>query len=173
MYVSFKWYFWQKWKISILRLGLQSKDRKSTRDKANINNPKVNSANCTSHIGRLSADFNWTLNTIYSTKGLSHWGLQRYVSRGYLKPKPQILSQYFTRACFDHIFNVLKHVFMLETFAILSKYILCPNVLRIIHKNDFPNHFVKLFEVMEIICQYHGPLVNVVVHKQLFHDGWF
>ena len=40
--VSFKWYFWQKQKISMLVLGLHSKDRKSTRDKAIISNPKVN-----------------------------------------------------------------------------------------------------------------------------------
>ena len=40
--VSFKWYFWQKWKISMLVLGLHSKDRKSTKDKGNISNPKVN-----------------------------------------------------------------------------------------------------------------------------------
>ena len=38
--VSFKWRCWQK--ISMLLLGLDSKDRKSTGDKANICYPKVN-----------------------------------------------------------------------------------------------------------------------------------
>ena len=41
-YVPFKWYSWQKWKILMLVLGLNSKDRKSTWDKANISNPKIN-----------------------------------------------------------------------------------------------------------------------------------
>ena len=54
LYMSFKWYFWQKYEILMSVLGLNSKDRKSTRDKANISNPKVNrgcaplTANCTS-----------------------------------------------------------------------------------------------------------------------------
>ena len=39
VYVSFKCYFWQKWKILILVLGLHSKDRKPTWDKSNIGNP--------------------------------------------------------------------------------------------------------------------------------------
>ena len=42
LYVSFKWYFWQKKPILMSVLGLNSKDSKSTRDKANISNPKVN-----------------------------------------------------------------------------------------------------------------------------------
>ena len=52
--MSFKWHSWQKWKISMLVLGLRSTDRKATRDNANIRNPKVNrgcpplTANCTS-----------------------------------------------------------------------------------------------------------------------------
>ena len=43
LYVSFKWYFSQKWKkISMLVLGLHSIDGMSTKDIANIRNPKVN-----------------------------------------------------------------------------------------------------------------------------------
>ena len=43
LYVSFKWCFWQRNKKFLMSvLGLNSKDRKSTRDKANISNPKVN-----------------------------------------------------------------------------------------------------------------------------------
>ena len=39
--MSFKWYFWKK-KKSMLVLGLDSINRKSVKDKANIGNPKVN-----------------------------------------------------------------------------------------------------------------------------------
>ena len=56
LYVSFKWYFWQKWKILKLVLGLNSKDRKSTRDKANISNPKVNRGCTPLTANRTSAD---------------------------------------------------------------------------------------------------------------------
>ena len=43
--MSFKWYFGQKCKKSMLILGLHSRDRKSTRDKANICNPTMTSSN--------------------------------------------------------------------------------------------------------------------------------
>ena len=54
LFVSFKWYFWHKWKKLKLVLGPRSKDRKYSRDKANLCNPEVNkgcpplTANCTS-----------------------------------------------------------------------------------------------------------------------------
>ena len=69
-------------KISMLELGLHSKDRKSTRDKANISNPNVNRGcrptHSQLHLSRLCANFTWTLNTIYSTEGLPYLGIQRY-----------------------------------------------------------------------------------------------
>ena len=70
-------------KISMLVLGLHSKDRKSARNKANISNPKVNRGCPPLTAIRTSADcwnFTWTLNTIYSTEGLPYWGIQRYVN---------------------------------------------------------------------------------------------
>ena len=86
-----RWIFMCPWndtfnknkKISMSELGLNSKDRKSTRDKANISNPKVNrgcapfTTNCP-HLSRLCAHFTWTLNTTYFTGGLPYWGIQRY-----------------------------------------------------------------------------------------------
>ena len=72
--------FWQKYKISMLLLGLNSKDKTSTRDKANVSNPKVSrgrpslTANRTAR--RLRANFTWTLNTTYSTEDLLYWGFQ-------------------------------------------------------------------------------------------------
>ena len=80
--VSFKWYFRRKLKKDMLVLGAHNKDRKSTRDKANIGNPKVNrgcpprTANHT-HLSRLYEKFTWTFNTI-STGGLPYWEFQRY-----------------------------------------------------------------------------------------------
>ena len=54
LYVSFKWYFWQKILMSVL--GLNSKDRKSTREKANISYPKVNRGCAPLTANRISAD---------------------------------------------------------------------------------------------------------------------
>ena len=56
--MSFKWYFWQKKykKILMSVLGLNSKDRKSTRDKASISNPKINRACTPLTANRTSAD---------------------------------------------------------------------------------------------------------------------
>ena len=56
LYMSFKWYFWQKWKILMSVLGLNSKDRRSTRDKANMSNPKVNRGFAPLTANRTSAD---------------------------------------------------------------------------------------------------------------------
>ena len=56
LHASFKWYFWQKSKIFMSVLGLNSKDRKSTRDKANISNPKVNRGCAPLTANRISAD---------------------------------------------------------------------------------------------------------------------
>ena len=71
-------------KISMLVQGLLSKDRKSTRDKANINNPKVNRGCPPLTTNRTSTDcgnFTWTLDTIYSIEGLPCWGVERYMCR--------------------------------------------------------------------------------------------
>ena len=69
-------------KILKLVLGLNSKDSKSTRDKANISNSKVTRGCAPLAANRTSADcvqnFTWTLNTIYSTGGLPYWEIQRY-----------------------------------------------------------------------------------------------
>ena len=65
------------WRIEVLELN--SKDRKSTRDKANISNPKVNRGCAPLTANGTSANFIWTLNTIYSTGGLPYWEIQRYV----------------------------------------------------------------------------------------------
>ena len=54
--LSFKWYFWQKWKIPMLVLESHTKDRKSTRDKENIGNPKVNRGYPPLTTNRISAD---------------------------------------------------------------------------------------------------------------------
>ena len=55
--VLFKWYFWQKIKkISMLVLGLHSKDRESTKDKASISSPKVNRGCPPLTVNRISAD---------------------------------------------------------------------------------------------------------------------
>ena len=68
-------YFWQEENNSILVLGLHSKDRKSTRDKSNTVNPKVNkgcpplTANHTS----ADCDENSLGPPIYSTEGLPYW----------------------------------------------------------------------------------------------------
>ena len=56
LYVSFKGYFWQKLKFLMSVLGLNSNDRKSTRDKANISNPKVNRVCAPLRAYRTSAD---------------------------------------------------------------------------------------------------------------------
>ena len=54
LFVSFKWYFWHRYKKSILVLRPHGKYKKSSRDKANICNPKINrgwpplTTNCTS-----------------------------------------------------------------------------------------------------------------------------
>ena len=56
LYVCLKWYFWQKWKILMSVLGLNSKDGKSTRDKANISDPKVNRGCAPLTASRISAD---------------------------------------------------------------------------------------------------------------------
>ena len=62
----------------MLALGSHSKDRKSTRDKANIGNPKVNKGcpptHSQPHLSRLCGKFTWTLSTIYST-GVYHTGV--------------------------------------------------------------------------------------------------
>ena len=83
-------------KKSMLVLGLQSKDRKYTRDKANISNCKVNRSlsptHSQPHLSRLCANFTWTLNTIYSTEGLPYWGVQRYVCLGSFSQWCQIAS---------------------------------------------------------------------------------
>ena len=66
-------------------LGLNSKDRKSARDKANISNPKVNRGCAPLTANRTSADcvqISWTLINIYSTGGLPYWGIQRYGASG-------------------------------------------------------------------------------------------
>ena len=55
---------------------------KSTRDKANISNPKENRGcaptHSQPHLSRLCTNFTWTLNTLYSTGGLPYWGIQHY-----------------------------------------------------------------------------------------------
>ena len=57
LYMSFKWYFSAKIKkILMSELGLNSKDRKSTRDKTNISNPKVNRGCTPLTADRTSAD---------------------------------------------------------------------------------------------------------------------
>ena len=62
-------------------LGLNSKDRKSTRDKANISNPKVNRGCAPLTANHISADcvqISLDIYTIYSTDGLPYWGIQCY-----------------------------------------------------------------------------------------------
>ena len=54
--VSFKWYFWETLKKYMLVLGTYNKDRKSTRDKASIGNPKVNRGCSPLTANRTSAD---------------------------------------------------------------------------------------------------------------------
>ena len=56
LYVSFKWYFWQKQEILMSVLGLNSKDRKSTTEKANRSNPKVNRGCAALIANNISAD---------------------------------------------------------------------------------------------------------------------
>ena len=41
--VTFQWYFGHEWKFFCLVLGSSSKDKKSSRDKANLGHPKANS----------------------------------------------------------------------------------------------------------------------------------
>ena len=69
LYVSFKWYFWQKLIISMLVWGFTAKTRCLVRLSPTHSQP---------HLSRLCANFTWTLNTIYSTGGLPYWGIQRY-----------------------------------------------------------------------------------------------
>ena len=65
----------------MLVLGIHSKDRKSTRDKANIRNPKINRGCHSLTANRTSADcVNISGNTIYSTEDLPYCGIQRYAS---------------------------------------------------------------------------------------------
>ena len=57
LYVSFKWFFAKiKKKILMSVLGIKSIDRKSTRDKANISNPKLNRGCAPLTANRTSAD---------------------------------------------------------------------------------------------------------------------
>ena len=61
--------------------GLNSKDRKSTRDKANISNPKVNRGCAPLTANRISADYvkiSVGLSTPYIPLGVYHTGIQRY-----------------------------------------------------------------------------------------------
>ena len=79
-------------------LGLHSRDRKSSRDKANISNPKVNRGCPPLTANRTSADcanFTWTLNAIYSTEGVPHWMFQNYETLSH--KKLFIHTQHFTR----------------------------------------------------------------------------
>ena len=81
--------------------GKDNKDRKSTGDKANISNPKLNRG-CppltANHTSADCANFTWTLNTIYSTGGLPYWGIQHYepkwpsliITRTFHQPPPMM-----------------------------------------------------------------------------------
>ena len=76
--MSFKWYFWHNQRKSMLVLGPHGKDRKFSRGKANIVNPKVNSGCPPLTVNRIPTDcvkkYTWTNSTTCSTGGLPYWG---------------------------------------------------------------------------------------------------
>ena len=67
-------------KMSVLVLGLHTKDRKTTRDKRKSSKQRLFPIHSQPHFSRLWWKYTWTLNTIYSTEGLPYWGFQGYVT---------------------------------------------------------------------------------------------
>ena len=139
-------------------LGLNSKDRKSTRDKANISNPKVNRGCAPLTANRTSAEcvqisLGPSIPSI-PLGGLPYWGIQRYVWFDQLMPLERRMPKHVHKSTLSRMvlciwYNLCRGVVGLETVMML--------------------HFLALKRIPN--CLNHCPLKSISFCRETWSSG--